>query len=94
MISQLEDIGDHYATTLRRWRQGFFSQIPAVRAMGFDDRFIRMWEYYLAASEAGFLTRNTGDLQIVFDKPGLASLPPRALGEQHRLPVTAAGADA
>ena len=93
LISRLEDIGDHYATTLRGWRQRFLSQIPAVRAMGFDDRFIRMWEYYLAASEAGFLTRNTGDLQIVFDKPGLASLAQRALGEQHRLPVTGAGAD-
>jgi cyclopropane-fatty-acyl-phospholipid synthase len=38
--------------------------------MGFDDRFIRTWDYYLAACEAGFLTRNTSDLQIVFDKPG------------------------
>lgn len=69
LISALEDIGAHYATTLRHWRRRFLSQAPAVRSMGFDDRFIRMWDYYLAASEAGFLTRNTGDVQITFDKP-------------------------
>jgi cyclopropane-fatty-acyl-phospholipid synthase len=91
LITYLEDIGDHYATTLHHWRERFLSQIPAVRAMGFDERFVRMWEYYLAASEAGFLTRNTGDLQIAFDKPGVASLPQRAAGEQHLLSVTAAG---
>ena len=39
-----------------------------VRALGFDDRFIRMWEYYLALSEAGFATGISQDLQIVFEK--------------------------
>ena len=39
-----------------------------VRAMGFDDRFVRMWEYYLALSEAGFATGISQDLQIVFEK--------------------------
>ena len=39
-----------------------------MRGLGFDTRFIRMWEYYLAVCEAGFRTRNTGDLQIGFSK--------------------------
>ena len=87
LITRLEDIGEHYATTLRHWRQRFLSHVSAVRSMGFDDRFIRMWEYYLAASEAGFLTRNTGDLQIVFDKPGPVSLPQRIEAGQPNAPA-------
>jgi cyclopropane-fatty-acyl-phospholipid synthase len=68
VIDGLEDIGLHYARTLRRWRERFIEQQSAIRELGFDDRFCRLWEYYLAASEAGFITRNTGDLQIVFQK--------------------------
>jgi cyclopropane-fatty-acyl-phospholipid synthase len=75
VIGGLEDIGAHYAITLNRWRYNFISQLPAVRALGFDDRFIRTWEYYLAACEAGFLTHNTGDLQIVFEKPAGRATP-------------------
>jgi cyclopropane-fatty-acyl-phospholipid synthase len=44
------------------------SQSPAVRALGFDEHFIRMWEFYLAQSEAGFSTGAFGDLQITFEK--------------------------
>ncbi len=90
LITRLEDIGDHYAITLRHWRQRFLSELPAIRAMGFDDRFIRMWEYYLAASEAGFRTRNTGDLQIVFDKQGPVLRRPR-VAEQPAIPVASVG---
>jgi cyclopropane-fatty-acyl-phospholipid synthase len=43
-------------------------QAPTIRSMGFDDRFLRMWEYYLAISEAGFATGLTQDLQIVLQK--------------------------
>jgi cyclopropane-fatty-acyl-phospholipid synthase len=42
--------------------------LDAVRAQGFDERFIRMWEYYLAISEAGFATGLTQDFQIVLEK--------------------------
>ena len=75
VIDAVTDIGPHYALTLRAWRQAFMSHLPEVRALGFDDRFIRMWEYYLAASEAGFLTRNTGDLQIAFARPAGRAVP-------------------
>jgi cyclopropane-fatty-acyl-phospholipid synthase len=62
------DIAPHYARTLRAWRATFMSQLDAVRALGFDERFIRMWEYYLALSEAGFATGVSQDLQIVLEK--------------------------
>ena len=70
-IEWMQDIGVHYARTLRHWRQRFVSQLPEVRRLGFDDRFIRMWEFYLASCEAAFSTRYIGDLQIVLAKPGL-----------------------
>lgn len=71
VVTGVEDIGLHYATTLRRWRAAFMANLPAVMGLGFDERFIRMWEYYLTSSEACFLTRTTGDLQVVLEhQPG------------------------
>ena len=66
----MEDIGPHYARTLREWRLRFFDRIDDVRALGFSDEFIRMWEYYLCYCEAGFLERHVGDVQLVLAKPG------------------------
>ncbi len=68
LITDVDDIGPHYVQTLRAWRTRFLEQVDAVRAMGFDERFVRMWEYYLALSEAGFATGLTQDLQIVLEK--------------------------
>lgn len=68
-LVHLEDITPHYAVTLRRWRERFFENIDAVRNLGFDDAFIRMWEYYLSYCEGGFLERYIGDVQMVFAKP-------------------------
>lgn len=65
----MEDIGPHYATTLRLWRDAFLARLDDVRAMGFDDRFIRMWEYYLAYCEGAFRARHVGDVQLLFTKP-------------------------
>ena len=67
-ITRVDDIGPHYAATLRAWRQRFLERVAAVRALGFDDRFVRTWEYYLALSEAAFATGTTQDLQVVFEK--------------------------
>ncbi len=67
-ITKVDDIGPHYAATLRTWRQRFLEQTSAVRALGFDDRFVRTWEYYLALCEAAFATGTTQDLQVVFEK--------------------------
>ena len=68
-IEWMQDIGPHYARTLRCWRERFLRHLPAVRALGFDERFIRMWEFYLASCEAGFSTRYIGDVQMELAKP-------------------------
>jgi cyclopropane-fatty-acyl-phospholipid synthase len=68
LIRGMTDIAGDYVLTLRAWRMRFMERLGAVRAMGFDDRFARMWEYYLALSEAGFATGISQDLQIVFEK--------------------------
>ena len=68
LVTGVRDIRDSYALTLKTWRDSFFEHLDEVRAMGFDDRFIRMWDYYLSISEAGFRTGMTQDLQIALEK--------------------------
>ena len=68
LIRAVTDIGPSYARTLRAWRMRFLDQLDAVRAQGYDERFIRMWEYYLALCEAGFATGVTQDQQLVLEK--------------------------
>ena len=65
----LEDIAPHYARTLQAWRSQFHSRIEEVRAQGYDERFIRMWEYYLCYCIAGFEERVVGTAQLLFAKP-------------------------
>jgi cyclopropane-fatty-acyl-phospholipid synthase len=65
-----ENFGLHYAQTLREWRTRFLTRLDDVRALGFDDRFIRMWEFYLAICEAAFLERHTGVYQLLLAKNG------------------------
>lgn len=69
-LFNLEDIGPSYALTLRAWRGRFLSRLDQVRALGYDQRFIRMWEFYLAYCEAGFLERSIGDVHLWLTKPG------------------------
>jgi len=66
----LEDRALDYACTLRDWRHRFFDRLDRVRALGFDDRFVRMWEYYLASCEAAFRTRNIGLVHLVLGRVG------------------------
>ena len=54
----MEDFGPDYARTLRLWHENFRARIDQVRALGFDDRFIRKWTYYLGYCEAAFAMRN------------------------------------
>jgi len=68
-LLHLQDIGLHYATTLRRWRERFFANIDGVRGLGYPDSFIRLWEYYLCYCEGGFLERNIGTVQMLLAKP-------------------------
>ena len=71
----MEDIGPHYATTLRLWREAFLARADRVREMGFGERFIRMWEYYLAYCEGAFRARHVGDVQMLLTKP-MCRIPP------------------
>jgi cyclopropane-fatty-acyl-phospholipid synthase len=66
----LEDIGPHYATTLRHWRHRFLGNLPQVRKLGYSETFARMWEFYLCYCEGGFAERQLGDIQMVLTKPG------------------------
>ena len=68
-LVSVEDLSNDYALTLRHWRRRFFDRLDEVRALGFDDRFIRMWEYYLCYCEAAFLEQAVGVVQVVWDKP-------------------------
>ena len=68
IVTESHDIREHYVRTLAIWRATFLAHLPDVRAMGFDERFIRMWEYYLALSESGFATGLVQDQQLVLEK--------------------------
>jgi len=74
-VEGIENIGIHYATTLRVWRERFMANADRVRGLGFSDEFIRTWEFYLAFCEAGFRTRALGDLQMVISRPYNEALP-------------------
>lgn len=63
-----EDIGSHYAQTLKTWRERFLECLTDVRACGFDERFIHMWEYYFAYCEGAFRERHIGDFQLLLTK--------------------------
>jgi cyclopropane-fatty-acyl-phospholipid synthase len=69
LMEQLEDIGTHYARTLKDWRESFMRNLDKVNSLGFDEVFQRKWIYYLAMCEAAFRERATGDIQVVFRKP-------------------------
>lgn len=77
-VFHLEDIGPHYATTLKKWRENLFENIAAVRALGYPESFIRMWEFYLCYCEGGFAERAISDVHMLLVKP-----------ENQRAPITA-----
>jgi cyclopropane-fatty-acyl-phospholipid synthase len=68
-LVQLEDIGPHYATTLRLWRENFVRERQAVLALGYPESFLRMWEFYLCYCEGGFEERVIGNAQMLLAKP-------------------------
>lgn len=67
----LEEIGEHYGETLRRWRERFMAaDVDRLGQLGFDERFRRLWRFYLSYVEAGFRERRIGDVQLVLAGPG------------------------
>jgi cyclopropane-fatty-acyl-phospholipid synthase len=68
-LVRVDEIGLHYAETLRRWRANFAERREEIHALGFDDGFFRLWEFYFCYCEGGFLERAIGDAQLSFAKP-------------------------
>lgn len=69
VIKQLHDYGFDYAYTLRDWRAAFMAQRDEIKALGYDDAFIRLWEFYFCYCEGGFLERTIGVVQVTAVKP-------------------------
>lgn len=74
-IVGVDDITLDYAKTLQAWRERFFHAIDQVREQGFDDTFIRMWDFYLAYCEGGFRERTISTVQLLMAKPRCQQLP-------------------
>lgn len=72
MVS-FDDITPHYAETIRRWREAFHDQQDAIRDQGYDDAFLRMWDYYLAYCQGGFAERAINCVHVVYGKNGWRS---------------------
>jgi cyclopropane-fatty-acyl-phospholipid synthase len=68
-VARVEEIGPHYAQTLREWRERFLARRAEVRALGYPERFVRLWEFYLAYCEGGFEEGVLGDVQMLLEKP-------------------------
>lgn len=69
-IRWMDDIGPHYARTLAEWRRRFLDRLDEVHGLGFDERFVRMWDYYLSSCEAMFRTRVISNLHVTFGRTG------------------------
>jgi cyclopropane-fatty-acyl-phospholipid synthase len=73
-LVDLQDIGDSYAKTIRHWRIRFNQQRDSILALGYDLNFIRMWDYYFAYCEAGFVEQSISDVHLLFNKENSYSL--------------------
>ena len=71
-LLNLEDFGDSYALTIRHWRQRFHAHREQARALGLDERFLRLWDFYLCYCEGGFLEHAISDAQLLLAAPGNA----------------------
>ncbi len=71
-----EDITPHYAETLRIWRERFNAAVPELEPRGYDARFQRLWNFYLAFCEGGFRETRIGDVQLLFAKPNYREIVP------------------
>jgi cyclopropane-fatty-acyl-phospholipid synthase len=69
-VTDLEDIGPHYARTLADWRRRLDDRRSDALALGFDDQFLRMWRFYFAYCEAAFLERRVSDVQLLLARSG------------------------
>jgi len=68
-VLHVEDLSPHYVRTLKLWREAFQARHAEARRLGCDDRFLRLWEFYLAYCEAGFAEHCTGVVQMLLARP-------------------------
>ena len=68
-VENVENIGPHYADTLQRWHLNFRGNLDRIRDLGYDEAFLRKWEFYLRCCEAMFRERALNDLQLVLARP-------------------------
>ena len=93
-LHHAQQIGTHYALTLHHWRERFHERLADVHTLGFDARFVRMWDLYLGYCEAAFEDRHIGNVQLLFTKTTASirqqpfigqssgrSIPPVTIGE-------------
>ena len=74
LLHGVDNLGPDYARTLHEWRDNFSARLDEVRALGFDERFLRKWRYYLCYCEAAFALRNISVVQAVYTRPNNLSL--------------------
>lgn len=68
-VIHLEDIGPHYATTLKHWHERFSARLDEIRQLGYSDEFLRMWRFYLQYCESAFIERAIGNVQMLIMRP-------------------------
>ena len=73
-LHHLEDLGLDYARTLSNWHDTFNAKLDQIRPLGFDEPFIRTWNYYLKYCEAGYATRNISVVQAIYTRPNNVKL--------------------
>ncbi len=83
-VRRVDEIGPHYVRTLDAWRSRFWSRIDDVRRLGFDEPFVRMWDFYLASCSAAFATGQIRDVQVLLERV-------RDAATSRKHPVTAVG---
>jgi len=81
-MHDLEDLGADYALTLSTWHKNFNSVLAEVRAQGFDEAFIRSWNYYLKYCEAAFDSRNISVVQAIYTRPNNLKLRSHLMAER------------
>ena len=76
-LIHLEDIGAHYAPTLRAWRNNIVEKLPEIKALGYQPEFLRLWDFYLSYCEGGFLERSISAVHLLYAKSGWRPAPVR-----------------
>ncbi|MNF50557.1 Cyclopropane-fatty-acyl-phospholipid synthase [compost metagenome] len=74
-LYHMEDFGQHYARTLRLWHANLQQARHQLEHLGYDERFYRLWEFYLCYCEGGFIERTIGTAQLLLAKPAARPQP-------------------